>query len=396
MESCCETNYKGKIAYFFRGSWYHNKKEMLPNGQVKYGRIGGFVSPKDAEESYYKFLNEFESQSRKYVLPLIDREILLSDYLIYWYEEIYSKKVASTSSMGVSYTIYKLIIPNLPYSIKLRITTSEYITELLQRIDKLGKTTANKSREILNLAFEEAISNKLITVNPTTNSEFFYRGKVDITILNKKELQQFLAVVKDGPWYLEILLGLFCGLRKGEIMGLKFSDFDIEKHTVKIQRQLASKYELEPNTFKIVSYDLEERDPKTQNSFRSLEIPQIIFDELEKRSILIEKYKNKYKDSYYDNDYISCQKNGLPHSMASLNGYLIKICKNHSIPKVTVHSLRHIYATILIEAGVELPIISAKLGHSSIHTTFDFYCSVMDEKAKITAFMNNTYSLEEV
>ena len=179
-------------------------------------------------------------------------------------------------------------------------------------------------------------------------------------------------------------------------MGLKFSDFDIEKHTVKIQRQLASKYELEPNTFKIVSYDLEERDPKTQNSFRTLEIPQIIFDELEKRSILIEKYKNKYKDSYYDNDYISCQKNGLPHSMASLNGYLIKICKNHSIPKVTVHSLRHIYATILIEAGVELPIISAKLGHSSIHTTFDFYCSVMDEKAKITAFMNNTYSPEEV
>ena len=178
MESCCETKYKGKIAYFFRGSWYHNKKEMLPNGQVKYGRVGGFVSPKDAEESYYKLLNEFEIQSRKYVLPLIDREILLSDYLIYWYEEIYSKKVASTSSMGVSYTIYKLIIPNLPYSIKLRITTSEYITELLQRIDKLGKTTANKSREILNLAFEEAISNKLITVNPTTNSEFFYRGKL--------------------------------------------------------------------------------------------------------------------------------------------------------------------------------------------------------------------------
>ncbi len=53
------------------------------------------------------------------------------------------------------------------------------------------------------------------------------------------------------------------------------------------------------------------------------------------------------------------------------------------------------YATILIEQGVTIPKISALLGHASIHTTFDFYLSVMCEREKVAAFMNNTFAVEE-
>ncbi len=102
------------------------------------------------------------------------------------------------------------------------------------------------------------------------------------------------------------------------------------------------------------------------------------------------------KNIYEDNDYVSCQSNGKPHSSTSMNTYLKKVCAKNGLPDISVHGLRHIYATILIEQGVALAKISALLGHSSIHTTFDFYCSVINEKEKITAFVNNTFPIKEM
>lgn len=391
-----QNNYKGTIAFFLKGSWYHRKKEMLEDGSVKYGRVGGFKTPEEAEENYYKCLEIFEEQSRKYMKPVIDKEILLKDYLIYWFEEIYTKKVGSSTTMKTSYSLYHLILPNLPYEIKLKLTTSEYINQTLDSINKLGKVSANVSRETLNIAFSEAVSDNLLTVNPVENSKLYRRGKVEITILSENEIKNFLQAANKSTWYLEILLGLFCGLRKGEIMGLKFSDFDYSKKTVRITRQLILHREMQPKTFKIKSSELIEADPKTENSFRTLRVPEIILKELKKREETIQRNKEKLKDEYIDNDYISCQHNGLPHSASAFNQYLIKTCPKIGIPKITVHGLRHMYATILIEQKVPLAKISALLGHASIHTTFDFYCAVMEEKKKIIAFMNNTFPVSEV
>ena len=77
------------------------------------------------------------------------------------------------------------------------------------------------------------------------------------------------------------------------------------------------------------------------------------------------------------------------------NKFLAKVCSRNGLPKATVHGLRHMYATILIEQGVSIAKISALLGHSSVHTTFDFYCDVMSEKEKMIAYMNNTFCISE-
>ena len=73
---------------------------------------------------------------------------------------------------------------------------------------------------------------------------------------------------------------------------------------------------------------------------------------------------------------------------------LAEICRKLSLPHITVHSLRHMCATILLEQGTSLAKISAFLGHTSVHTTFEYYCEVMDEKEKILAFMNEIFSVD--
>ena len=387
--------YKGNIAFFYRNSWNHRKRTLLADGTTKYSRVGGFKTPEEAEENYYKCLKEYEEQRRNYVVPNVDKDILLRDYLIYWYENIFSERILSNTSMITSYAIYNLIIPNLPYDIKLRLTTTDYINKTLEKIDKLGKTTANKSRQILSIAFKDAVRDKIISSNPVSSADLYKRGKPNIKILNKEEIKKLLEITHDSSWYLEILLALFCGLRKGEIRGLKFSDFDYENKTVTISRQLSAKYDMEKEKFKINKTEYVEKEPKTENSNRTLRVPSIIWEELEKRKMKIKHYKEINEKKFNDNGYVSCQCNGEPHCIASLNGFLRKKCKRFGLPDVSVHGLRHIYATILIEQGVQLAKISALLGHSSVHTTFDYYLDNIEEKQKIIAFVNNTFSVEE-
>ena len=81
-------------------------------------------------------------------------------------------------------------------------------------------------------------------------------------------MKRLLKAAYNSGWYLEILLGLFCGLRKGEISGLKFGDFDAESRTIYIQRQITSNPVIPKGESKIETYEVIEKPPKTDNSYR--------------------------------------------------------------------------------------------------------------------------------
>lgn len=251
----------------------------------------------------------------------------------------------------------------------------------------------------LNLAMNDATIDNYINTNPILDTIRYDREKPNISILREQELKKLLKTAKLGNWYLEILLAVFCGLRKGEIMGLKFSDFDIEKQTVKIDRQLVNDPNIADNPealrVKVDKYELTEKPPK-KDSYRVLKVPKVIINELERRKRKKDELKEMYEWSQ-DYDYISFQeKTGKPHIPTSFNGYLYKICPKLGIPNISVHGLRHQFATILIESGVPIIKISALLGHSNPHTTFEIYCDVMEEKEKILAFMNNQFAIEKM
>ena len=180
-------------------------------------------------------------------------------------------------------------------------------------------------------------------------------------------------------------------LKKGEILGLKFQDFDFEKQTVRISRQLVGNLKLKEKEFTVTEYAVIERNPKTENSYRILRVPKVVMQEVKRRQQLIELRKTDSGIEYKNFDYVCCQENGEPRSLTAMNQALTKICNRNGLPNITVHGLRHMFATILIELGVPLFKISGLLGHSSVHTTYEYYCEIMDEQDKIIAFVNNTF-----
>lgn len=386
---------KHSVAFYERGSWYHRTKSIDNNGKIKYGKKGGFSTQKEAEEDYWICLEKFE-QSCLARQSKNAENITLSDYLKLWFENEFSPIIQNTTRMVMAHMIYDIILPNIQSGIKLSLVNVDYLDALLLKCSESTPSAGNKCREVLSIAFKHALVEGYIKTNPMPATKPYKRKKPNIVIYSKAQVKQFLSFAKDNSWYLEILLALFCGLRKGEILGLKFGDFCIEDETVTISRQLAANPIIPAKSgSKVAKYELVERPPKTPNSLRKLRVPHIIIEELNHRVERIETNKAKFKDRYNDFDYISCQESGGPHSMSAFNIALSKLCKKASLPSITVHGLRHMYATILIENGASLSKISALLGHSSINTTFEYYCDISDESNNIKAFMDNTFIPEE-
>lgn len=158
------------IAFFERNSWYHRTKTLMPDNTVKYGKKGGFKTEEEAEESYKKLNCEFEKTIAKSIIKN-KMDVNLKDYLIYWLENIYSSRTEVSTQMLGAYTLYNLIFPNLEKDIKLRLVTTEFLDELLKKASRVCASSGNKSRELLSIAFKDAIVDGFLTVNPIVRNK---------------------------------------------------------------------------------------------------------------------------------------------------------------------------------------------------------------------------------
>lgn len=165
--------------------------------------------------------------------------------------------------------------------------TTKFLDDLIDECDGYSKCSAAMAYKVIHLALTDALNDGYLKNSPK------------ITILTKEQVKIFLAAAKEyHSIYLEVLLALFCGLRKGEIMGLKYKDFDFLQHTVSINRQITRDYDVvieEDRTYKIATQRLSTKPPKSYSSYRTLIISAFIFDELEIRKRKMKKFSKLQK-----------------------------------------------------------------------------------------------------
>lgn len=401
MAECSELDscpIKGQIvgnATYNGKSWQIRIKIMLEDGKIKYTVKKGFSNPEDANQSKEEFDRAFERDARRQGLATtMAMNMSVQDYLKYYLEEILGSYCAPSTEMVYRYTLYKHILPNWDKNIQLELLREDELNQLLETLEKESVTTASKAREFMYLAFKHAC-NKEKRISRIPRMKKCPRSEASVNVLNKNEIKELLAAASKTNWYLEILLALFVGLRKSEILGLKFSDFDEVSQSVSISRQLAVSAVYEEGSYKKLSSERIEKAPKTHNSVRIIHVPDYVWQELDKRRASVEKDKERLGSGYCDAGYVSCTEDGHPRGVSSLNTTLTKLCARNGIKHMTVHGLRHCYASILLEQKYELPVISALLGHSSINTTYEFYADIIEANSEIITCLNELYAVDD-
>lgn len=173
-----------------------------------------------------------------------------------------------------------------------------------------------------------------------------------------------------------IITLIYTGMRRGELCGLKWSDIDFANELMQIDRELL--YTPERGIF--------EDTTKTYGSQRVIKISQLVINSL--KEYKKEQTKNRLKsgDSWNDTNYIFTQTNGNPIHPDTLTWWFKKfIRRNPSLPDISIHSLRHTNATLLIANGVNLTTVSKRLGHANTSTTTKIYAHAIKTADEMAA-----------
>ncbi len=207
-----------------------------------------------------------------------------------------------------------------------------------------------------------AVAQKIILENPTNACSLPKMGHKEMQTIPAEQLQAFLAEAKATGVYEMYYIELATGLRRGELLGLKWDDIDMKQGIIWIRRQISR-----------IDGKIMEAPLKTKNSYRTVTIsPQAIE--------VLKQQKTKTNDQY-----VFPSPNGGPISPDSVNNMLKRVLERAEIPKVRFHDLRHTFATLALQNGVDIKTVSGMLGHFSAGFTLDTYAHVTTSAQKEAA-----------
>ena len=233
--------------------------------------------------------------------------------------------------------------------------------------NSLSAKTIKNTIGLLSSSYEHAISIGQLEANPCKRVKLPQGIPREVQILHINEIQDFLYAIADAPLDDKVAyeLALFMGLRRSEILGLKESDADILRGTLSIH-----------NTRHRVDGKDVDQDTKTKRSTRVLALPEILLIDIAK---LLQAHKEFPHEKV---DYLIQDGFGNAILPQTLSTRLSRLEAKHHVPQISMHGLRHTYASLLNASGVDMARISAELGHSTLSTTMNIYTHVFKEASE--------------
>ena len=293
-----------------------------------------------------------------------------------WFKDYAEKKLKTQTIRGYHYLeprIYKAL-----GHLRLDKITPRHVQKFVNELcemkcgnnseKKLSAKTVKLHLSLVSTIFDYAIKMQMIKDNPCKNVTLPSPEKRERNIYTVEEIRQILTLFNAEPvenlkYVVFFTMALYTGLRRGELLGLEWKDFNWERGIFTVNR----------NSLWTRERGMYTDTPKTASSIRSLKMQPELIDLLKKYKVWQDGYITTIGDRWQDHDRLFTTWNGEPMHVTSPADFLKEFCKRNDIRYCSPHSWRHLHATLMIESGVDVKTVQACLGHSEATTTMTCY-----------------------
>jgi integrase len=317
----------------------------------------------------------------------------LGDYLASWIAGGAGGHIRATTLKNYDVAVRVHIIPSLGKIALQRLTRAEIKTmchdlqvggyrEGRSTGKALSPKTVHSVALTLRKALADAVADGLLRSNPAEAVHRLPTDRKEMLTWSAAELRSFLGAMNDDPNYGLWRLAANTGMRRGELLGLRWREFDPTSGRVAVRQQLI-------RAGKVVAFG----SPKTAAGRRSVSLDTGTVGALEAIRSAQKVNRLRFGAGYADHDLIFCRPDGSPHDPDTVTHQFELACSRAHVQRIRFHDLRHTHATLLLQANVHPKVIQERLGHSNIMVTMNTYSHVLpnmqdEAAAKIGALVD--------
>ena len=311
---------------------------------------------------------------------LVSDQMTTGEWLDTWLEH-YAKPLMRATTYNNYETLIRLYIKPYVGEVRLNKLTTLQIQKLYNRLLTNGRfdrpeakdqpkglsgKTVRNIHTVIHSACEKAIMERILAVNPTKGCRLPKKDHTEMKVLPPEKLADFFREAKETGVFELYYLDLSTGLRRGELLGLKWSDIVFENRTLEVKRQIQR-----------VNGVIQETAPKTRNAYRKILLPVEAVE-------ILQQYREQQT---LESEYVFSSPTGGIMEPDCARKMLKRVLERAGLDEMRFHDLRHTFATLALQNGVDVKTLSGILGHYSAGFTLETYAHVTAQMQEDAANM---------